>query len=282
MTTFTAFALAHGVEIGDLFASDRIRRCPTTAHPKSRNGAYWFDGSRGWVQNWEHGDSVQWWNDITAKPWTEADKSAWLARRKTAEAERIRNQQRAADRAATLIATARQDTHGYLRARGFPDHKGLVIDDGRILLVPMRDVSSNALLGTQQIFLENNCWEKKMLPGMRAKGAVFLIGSRRARETWLVEGYATGLSVAAAIHQLRMDASVTVCFSAQNLIHIAGLLKGRRFVFADNDQSGTGARAAEATGLPWTMSPTLGDDANDLHQRAGLLAVARLLMETRT
>ena len=40
MTTFLAFALAHGVEIGDLYAGDRIRRCATTAHPRSRNGAY--------------------------------------------------------------------------------------------------------------------------------------------------------------------------------------------------------------------------------------------------
>lgn len=280
MTTFTAFALAHGVEIGDMCASDRIRRCPTTAHPRSRNGAYWFDGYRGWVQNWEHGDRVQWWNDPTAPTWTEADKSEWLAKRRATEIERRRLQHRAADRAAELLTSATFETHGYLRARGFADQKGLVLPDGA-LMIPMRDVSTNALLGAQLIRLEDNQWTKKMLPGMRAKGAVFVIGRRHVPEHWLVEGFATGLSVDRALQQLRLNASVVVCFSAQNLTHAAGLLGGKRFVFADNDASQTGARAAISTCLPWAMSPLVGEDANDLHQRAGLLAVCSLILQTR-
>lgn len=278
--SFHNFARAHGVEIGELYASDRIRRCPTTAHPRSKNGAYWFDGSRGWVQNWEAGDSVQWWNDPAAKPWTEADRAAWAAKRRAAEAERLRAHQRAADRAAALVASAVPGEHGYLRAKGHVEQKGLVLPDGA-LLVPMREVQSNALLGAQVIRLEENRWTKKMLPGMRAKGAVFVLGPRRAPETVLCEGYATGLSIQRALHQLRLNASVTVCFSAMNLVHIAERTSGRRIMFADHDASQTGEQAAAATGLPWAMSPIEGEDANDLHQRAGLLAVASLLLRAR-
>ncbi len=84
-----------------------------------------------------------------------------------------------------------------------------------------------------------------------------------------------------ALRQLRLNASVVVCFSAHNLTHVAVAMTGRRFVFADNDTSGTGQRAAVATGLPWTASPVDGEDANDLHARAGTMALAKLLMEVR-
>ena len=281
MTTFTAFALAHGVEIGDLYASDRIRRCPTTEHPHLRNGAYWFDGQRGWVQNWEYGDSVQWWNDPAAKPWTEADKAAWAAKRRIAQVERQHAQQRAAALAAELVSQAIPAEHGYLRAKGFAEVKGLTLDDGGTLLVPMRDLATNALIGAQRIKLVDNAWEKRYLLGQRTTGAVFVIGLRKAPEIWLVEGYATGLSVERALKQLRIQASVMVTFSAHNLQHCAEHTTGRRFVFADHDRSETGQKAAIATGLPWMKSAEIGEDANDLHQRAGLLAVCKLVMVAR-
>ena len=72
-----------------------------------------------------------------------------------------------------------------------------------------------------------------------------------------------------------------VCFSANNLEHVAPQVRGRAFVFADHDASGPGQRTAEATGLPWCMSPIEGEDANDLHQRAGLMAVCAQIMAVR-
>ena len=73
--------------------------------------------------------------------------------------------------------------------------------------------------------------------------------------------------------------AVLVCFSAGNLEYIAKQVRGRRFVIADNDRSGRGQAAAEATGLPWAMPPTEGDDLNDHHQSAGLFAVATLMRQ---
>lgn len=281
VTRFEDFASLHGLDIRDLRLDGKIHRCPTETHPRSRNGAYACDGERGWVQNWETGEPVAWWNDPAAKPWTEADRRAWAERRRAAEEETRRGHALAANKAGILIAAATPDEHPYLRFKGFPGVKGLVAPGGE-LIVPMRDAQNNALLGCQTLALiDSERWEKKMIYGMRAKGAVFRIGPQRAAETVFVEGYATGLSVDAAIRMLRLSAAVVVCFSASNLQHVASLTTGRRFVFADNDASQTGEKAALATGLPYCMSDAVGEDANDLHQRAGIMAVASKLMALR-
>ena len=277
---FPSFARTHGLEIGRLQSGSKIHRCPTTSHPASRNGAYHFDGFRGWCQNWESGEPPQWWNDPHAQPWSEAEKRVWALRRRAGDAEKLKSQAMAAKRAGLLIAAASRDTHPYLKAKGLVDTQVLVGSGGE-LLVPMRDYRDNSLVGIQTISLVDNEWEKKMLPGMKAKGAALRIGAQRAAETFFCEGYATGLSIDAALRLLRLSARVMVCFSAANLVHVAGNVAGARFVFADNDVSLTGENAAKATALPYIMSPIQGEDANDVHVRAGVMAVARLLMEVR-
>jgi putative DNA primase/helicase len=123
---------------------------------------------------------------------------------------------------------------------------------------------------------------KLFLPGGKAKGSVFFIGPLLANERWLVEGYATGLSVRAALRELHRDAQVVVCFSAGNLAHVGRLVKELRpkaYAFADNDASGAGAKAAAETGLSFVMTAELGD-ANDYHQREGVRALAKLIRNT--
>ena len=177
-----------------------------------------------------------------------------------------------------LIKTAQVDVHPYLAAKGLADSRAMVLPDGA-LVIPMRDVQNNALRGAQIIRLEDNEWAKKMMPGMRARGAVLRLG--RGAETVLCEGYATGLSIDLAATLLRLNVSVLVCFSAGNLTHVAGLIGGKRYVFADHDVSKAGEQSAIKAGLPYVMSPDIGD-ANDLHQQRGLMAVSKLLMEVRT
>lgn len=283
--SFIQFALAHGVQINEakFTSSDRIRRCATVAHPKSSNGAYYWDGARGWVYAWDGDARVHWYDDPNAKPWTEAEKAVWRAKRDAQRASEANVQRRAAERAAEMLRTTVPDRHDYLIRKRLPDAQGLVLPTGD-LLVPMRNPITNELQGAQVIRwnAEAMTWEKKMLPGMKAKGAVLRLGTKTATETVFCEGYATGLSIEAAVRQMRLGAAVLVCFSDSNMVHVAGLIsKGRRYVFADNDKSGAGELAAKETGLPYCMSPTLGDDANDLHAREGLLAVCSLLMRVR-
>lgn len=191
---------------------------------------------------------------------------------------------KASARAATLIKQCEIGNHSYLAEKGFPDARVLLDSDGA-MVVPMRDCLSNKLLGVQKIHLIENAWLKKNQPGMRAKGAIHRLGSSRAAELWFCEGYATGLSVDAALRMLRLPAAVMVCFSDRNIVHVAGHFTGRNFVFADNDESKAGERASWDAGLPYAMADRPCDkkkmDANDLHQAAGVLAVAKLIMEAR-
>jgi len=275
--TFADFCNAHGlivlaVEIG------RWVRVATTDHPRSKNGAYKCLGDVGFVQN--HAtmtDVAVWRQGADAHP---IDMAA--IHKKVADHERRQRAgwAAAADAASEMIRIAKKSEHGYLQMKGFPDANGLVLPDGA-LLVPMRHLRTNDVVGAQLIrwLPDERKYEKKMLPGMRAKGAVFRLGDRKARRTWLVEGYATALSVECALRMLKLRDSVLVCFSAGNLIHVASEIEGCALVFADNDESGAGQRAAIATGLQYCMAGTVGYDANDMHNHEGIYRVASLMVD---
>ena len=53
-------------------------------------------------------------------------------------------------------------------------------------------------------------------------------------------------------------------------------------MFADNDMSFVGERAAQETGPTYCMSDHNGEDANDLLVRAGLMAVCLKLQHIRS
>lgn len=283
--TFIDFARAHGIEIdpAKLYASERIRRCGTVEKPRSTNGAYFWDGERGWVFAWDGEARVQWYQDPNAKAWSDEEKRAWAMKRQSANADILRKQENAAMQAAILLRSTQPGPHDYLIRKGLSKLEGLVLPDDA-LLVPMRSLFTNELQGAQVIRWDGEArkWDKKMVPGMKAKGAVLRLGSKNAPETILCEGYATGLSIELAARQMRLNASVLVCFSAGNMVHVAGLVKGRASVFADNDKSLAGERAAIQTGLPYCMSEIEGEDANDVHKRGGLMPVCSLLMKARS
>lgn len=281
MHDFIRFAEAHGVLINRLNPSGKIIRCPTVIHPRSTNGAYMWDGERGFVFAWDGAAEPQWFSDPTAKPWTEEDKREYARKRDDERKQQMLRQQRAAQDADRMVRAAVLGEHNYFHFKGLPETRGLIRSDGA-LIVPMRSIAG-ALQGAQVIRwdAENRRYDKRMLPGMKAKGAVFRIGPPRAQQTFMCEGYATGLSIDLAIRQIRMSAAVVVCFSATNLVHVAPQVAGQKFVFADNDESGTGERIAIETGLPYCMSSVIGNDANDDHMQFGLLSVCQKLMEVR-
>lgn len=273
---FADFCRAHGL-IVDHIEAGRWVRVPTVDHPRKRNGAYKWLGGVGFVQNHATMVEVAAWRDEASEP----AKLASVAQEVKAFERKVeQGWARAAQTAAALIKSCVQREHEYLTLKGFPLVRGLVSAEGA-LVVPMRDWQSGALVGAQVIrwIHDERSYEKKMLFGMRAKGAVFRIGPPRARRTWLVEGYATGLSVDAAIAVRRLSEAVLVCFSAGNLKYMASKLKGDVRVFADNDASGTGERIARETGLPWCMADQVGQDANDMHKADGVWAVAQRMTE---
>ena len=281
--SFILFARAHGVDIepSKLFPSDRIRRCGTVEKPRSGNGAYFYDGQRGWVMDWSGEARVIWFEDPNAVPWTDEQKREWMDKRKKVNATRDTGYENAAKKAYTVLNAAKHTKHDYLHLKGFPDLEGLVLEGE--LLVPMRNVVTNNLQGYQRIYwdAETRKWEKKMLLGMQARNAVMYMGDRNAQEVWLCEGYATGLSIHAALRSVGLKASVVVCFSASNMVAVADQIKGRRYIFADNDESKTGEKSAISTNLPWTMDDVVGSDANDLHKSNGLFAVVKKIMTLR-
>ena len=291
---FIAFAAANGVEIKRLDDSGKIRRCGTAEHPHSQNGAYVFDGRGGWCWCWDGEGRAISFNDPDERPMSAAEQARQDARRQVYRDEQVQLQRQAAQRAAQLLTLAKPGEHGYLQLKGLKAVQTLVLPDGE-LFVPMRDVRTNELLGAQivQWLPDERRWEKKYLYGMRSKGAVLRLGPRGAAETILAEGYATSLSLEAAVRQMRLSAAVLVCFSDHNLKVAAERTTGRRYVIADNDPvqvdpvkaklnpGEQGQRAAIATGLPWAMPETAGFDANDLHQKKGLMAVCALVQQAR-
>ena len=273
---FVTFARINGVLIRDLDASGRIRRCPTESHPRSQNGAYLWDGERGFVMAWDGDAKAIWFDRPDYKPdQAEIAKREAILRKQREQQEAAH--QRAAQRASDLLASCVTDHHPYLNAKGLHKEKGLVTPDGD-LFVPMRAIDGN-LRGAQLIRLGGDVFEKKMLPGMKAKGAVFRIGQKSASKTILVEGYATGLSVFQACHQMRLGAAVLVCFSAGNIEYVSQFVKGPKGAFADHDATGRGEHAAKTAGIPYVMSDRLGNDANDDHQQFGLMHVCKKIME---
>lgn len=266
---FVQFAQANDVLIRTLDDDGRIHRCGTANHPKSRSGAYKFSGDWGWCQAW----------DVSEEPAIWFSENTTVERRETIKrdlrADMLAEQKRreaAANDAAEIVKQCRVGNHLYLDKKGFADVAGLIDFDGR-LVIPMRDVNDYKRINSLQFI--NREGEKKFMTGGKAKGSIHKIGS--GVELWLCEGFATGLSVRAALKSLYRDATVVVCFSASNVAYVASQLQGKRYIVADNDSSKTGEKFAAQTGLPFIMPPDLDTDANDYHQSAGVFALARLL-----
>lgn len=229
----------------------------------------------------------------------EAARKAARAAEERAEAERkVRGHNRAARIAAENLRRGMPGEHAYLARKGFREARGICArftmeqwracgfrnDDGpvhsRVLMVPMRAIDTDFLVNLQLIQTNGT---KTFLPGGQARGAAFRLG--RGDETFIVEGYATAMSVMAALGLLYRQASVLIVFSAGNIPYVAERTKGPRFIVADNDASGAGESFSKKSGLPWWQPPRVDGvkscDANDFHLSAGLPALADELRRLR-
>ena len=133
------------------------------------------------------------------------------------------------------------------------------------------------LVGIQLIDKHGN---KKFLKDQITSKAEFRIDSGAINASdWWVEGYASALSLRACLAALKLRYRIHVTFSAGNLKRIAH----SGYVIADNDASQTGINSAIATGLPYWMDETVGNDINDFHKKQGTFrasqAIGRWLRE---
>lgn len=275
--SFADFVHSQGLIPKYIRADGRIHRCGTEKNPRSTNGAYMFDGERGWCMRWGITDPV-WWNDPHAKPLTEQDKKAWH-RKRLEDADRIHKKHLAAAKEAeTILSECSFNSHPYMIKKGLPEATVLTNSDG-FMFVPMRDYITNKLNGFQRIKweAEKKEFKKKFLDGMKAKGSIFKIGT--GKESILVEGYATGLSVHHAIKRMNLSMAVICCFSASNMVYVSKEIG--HFVMADNDESKTGEKSAIQTGLPWMMPETIDTDWNDVHVTGGIVPICKAITELR-
>ena len=185
---------------------------------------------------------------------------------------RIKAAQDAAKKAEWILEQCKTECHAYLHSKGFKELMGLVWrpdEETNLLCIPM--FVNKQLAGVQMI---DKLGEKKYLSGAITAQAEYCFDSGAFDATdWWVEGYASGLSLRACLHALKLRYRIHVTFSANNLKRMAH----SGFVVADNDASNTGAMAAAATGLPYFLAPGVGSDINDMHKAQGTFRASQAI-----
>ena len=265
---FLSFVRVHGILIDTVPPVGRWIRLPTQTHPRKRNGAVKFMGNFGFCQEHSTMQEVAVWR-AEGESQAAIERVQQVAQQAAQETER--KQREAAAKAAQMLAESELLTHPYMAAKGFPDERVNVLDG--VMLVPMR--VGRDLVGAQQITAEGG---KKFLFGQRSSMAEFVMTAGQYGVHVVCEGYATGLSVRAALATLRRPYYVHVAFSAGNMKKIAQALPSG-LAIADNDASETGEKTCKEIGWPYWMSDTVGEDCNDYHQRRGLFALAQGLQK---
>jgi putative DNA primase/helicase len=246
---------------------------------KSRgNRAGWcklITPTMGIFGDWSSGLSETWRDDSHR----DDERSAKLLKESRERERQFAAQERT--RQATVAAEARKivrdavmSGHPYLEQKGFKQRAALV-REGKLVIAVRDAINYSDIISVQLI---DEFGEKRFLTGGRTRGGIHRLGvePRHARRVALCEGYATGLSVDAALQRLPAAHAVIVCFSARNLELVAQKFPGA-FVCADNDKSCTGEESAKRTGLKWLMPTDAGTDFNDMHLTHGLPAVTEAL-----
>lgn len=224
-----------------------------------------------------HYAKLEGWTDDNKRPsltkeQIQARRQAAIERARKQDAETAAGHRRATQKAVRILSQCSLEKHAYLDSKGFPEALGNVWQTNEhnpLLCIPMR--SGKIIVGLQIINIDGN---KKFLLGQKTAEAEFLIDGKG--QDWFCEGYATALSLKAALGALKTRFRIHVTFSAGNLKRMASVCPGA-LVVADNDESGTGERAAKESGCKYFLPPTVGQDFNDLHREIGLFKVSQML-----
>lgn len=197
--------------------------------------------------DWKTGEKYEF---KTKRSYTKAENTEILKRiavsQSEAERERLQLQEGAKREANDLWSRGGDNPRcDYLSRKSSPslyNCRTILRDDGRALLVPMRD-SSGELWGVQSISEKG---QKYFLTGQRINGLFHSVGDGQATDViYIAEGFAT----AASIHQAT-GKTVYVAFNAQNLVHVAKELKEKfetsSFIICGDDD-----RFTERDGVPY-------------------------------
>lgn len=265
---FLDFCRLHGILVDREPPIGVWKRYPTEDHRTKRNGAVCFMGTHGHVQNWATMTEPETWHadgDSVMDP-NKARKLVEAAHRDIRE-----KQEKAAQKAGFILHQCQIGYHPYLERKGFADEQANVWkhEDQLLMVIPMR--VGHRLVGCQLIDEEGN---KRFLSGQRTSGAAYIFDNKGVNI--LCEGYATALSIKAAMKALKRRYTLYCTFSAGNMLKVAATLP-KGFIVADCDASRTGQNTAEQIGWPYWMPDTTGMDANDVHQRDGLFKFSQSL-----
>jgi len=260
---FEEFARSHGLIIEGVIPN-RWVAVPTVDHPRKRNGRYKYMGSIAWLQNWATMQSPVVWRG------EEGVSVSVRSMLQKANKDRQEEAKKAAAKAGWILHQCKQDIHPYLISKGFPEETGNVWEGN--LVIPMR--ANGKLVGCQII---NDKGEKKFLKGQTTKGAAFVMDAKGV--PILCEGFATALSIRAAMKLIKIRYTIYCCFSASNMQHIAGQVRGG-IIVCDNDLNSVGENAARATGKPYWISDVAGFDFNDHWRAKGEFHASQSLKKT--
>lgn len=261
-------------------ADGKLHRIGGACAPSKLIGWYILhcDGRpNGVVGNWRTGQTLTWRPSDEVRPLSRIELERISDTKQHRDAAHERQMADAIRRATAVWQASEQvdPVHPYLvrksvRALGTRQWRDAVV-------VPLRNANSR-LVGLQFIG-PDGC--KKFMRGSVKRGAYYAIGGAPGNRLLIAEGFAT----AASLH-MATGVPVAVSFDAGNLQPSAVALRAkfpgvRIVICADHDENGRGLEAAHAAAMAMggqvVMPPCAGQDFNDLHNSAGLEAVASIV-----
>jgi putative DNA primase/helicase len=262
---------------GPIIGDGKLHRTHIEGHKVgTKNGAYILhldSHPAGWALDYTTGQTFTWRADGQKVRLSAADRAAIDAERKRRESERQQLQRTAADKARYIWSRSKPinlpDTHPYLVNKRIKPHGARLSSyKGRSsLVIPI--FGASGLTSLQFIEADGG---KRFLPGGEIKGGFMGIGMAGVTQAergriLICEGFATGASLREWFQQ-----PVIVAFYKDNLEPVAKRIRAlypnhELIICGDNDESGTGQKAARAAALAlggkYLLPPIVGTDFND-------------------